>query len=248
MEFRQLLPESAAVDVAALLASADFGALAGEGRPYTLANFVSSADGRAAFHGRSGPLGDPADRELFHGLREQVDAIFAGTGTLRAERYGPTMRDPEGRGRREQAGKRPAPLACVVTRSGNVPADIPLFTSPESQIVLFSAVPVDLGGCKAQVELVRLDPGELTLTTVLRRLRSDFGVASLLCEGGPTTFGALLQERLIDELFLTIAPKLVGGGASPTISSGAELKEIEPMKVVWALEHDGALYMRYRLL
>ncbi len=217
MEFRQLLPEPAAVEVAALVASADLRALAGEDRPYTVANFISSADGRAAFHGRSGALGDPADRDLFHGLREQVDAVFAGTGTLRAERYGPLVRDPEGRRRREQAGRSPEPLACVVTRSGEVPSDIPLFTSPESQIVLFSSVPVDLGECKAQVELVQLDPAELTLTTVLGRLRSDFGVASLLCEGGPTVFGALLQERLVDELFLTIAPKLVGGGTSPTI-------------------------------
>jgi riboflavin biosynthesis pyrimidine reductase len=174
--------------------------------------------------------------------------VFAGTGTLRAERYGPTMRDPEGRRRRERAGRRPAPLACVVTRSGDVPADIPLFTTPGSQIVLFSPVPVDLGDCKAEVELVRLDPGELTLTTVLRRLRSDFGVASLLCEGGPTLFGALLQERLIDELFLTIGPKLVGGGSSPTISSGPELKELQPLEIVWSLEHENALYMRYRLL
>jgi 5-amino-6-(5-phosphoribosylamino)uracil reductase len=213
-----------------------------------VANFISSADGRAAFHGRSGALGNPADRELFHGLREQVDAVFAGTGTLRAERYGPLMRDPEGRSRREQAGKSPEPLACVVTRSGEVPSDIPLFSSPESRIALFSPVQVDLAHCTAQVELVRLDPGELTLTTVLRRLRSDFGVASLMCEGGPTVFGALLQERLVDELFLTIAPKLVGGGASPTISNGPELKELQPMEVAWALEHDGALYMRYRLL
>jgi riboflavin biosynthesis pyrimidine reductase len=128
-----------------------------------------------------------------------------------------------------------------------VATDIPLFTDPESRIVLFSAAPVDLGGCRAEVELVRLDPGELTLTTVLRRLRSDFRVASLLCEGGPTVFGSLLQEHLVDELFLTLAPKLVGGGASPTISSGTELKELQPMELVWALEHDSALYLRYRL-
>ena len=113
--------------------------------------------------------------------------------------------------------------------------------------MLFSAAPVDLEGCRAEVELVQVDPGELTLTTVLRRLRSDFGVASLLCEGGPTVFGSLLQEHLVDELFLTLAPKLVGGGASPTISSGTELKELQPMEVVWALEHGSALYLRYRL-
>ena len=82
---------------------------------------------------------------------------------------------------------------------------------------------------------------------MLRRLRSDFGAGSLLCEGGPTVFGSLLQEHLVDELFLTVAPKLVGGGAAPTISSGTELKQLQPMEIVWELEHDGALYLRYKL-
>jgi riboflavin biosynthesis pyrimidine reductase len=94
---------------------------------------------------------------------------------------------------------------------------------------------------------VSLDPGELTLTTVLRILRSDFGVASLLCEGGPTVFGSLLQEGLADELFLTLAPKLVGGGMSPTITSGSELMELQRLQIAWMLEHEGALYLRYRV-
>ena len=51
------------------------------------------ADGRAAFQGRSGQLGDPADRLLFHGLRGQVDAVFAGTKTLKIERYGRIIRE-----------------------------------------------------------------------------------------------------------------------------------------------------------
>jgi 5-amino-6-(5-phosphoribosylamino)uracil reductase len=247
VEFRQLLPEPDGVDVTALLAGLDLASAAGGERPYVVANFISSADGRAAFQGRSGQLGDPADRALFHGLREQADAVFAGTRTLKIERYGRLIRDPEARRRREQAGQSPEPLACVVSRSGEVPADIPLFSEHEARIVLFSSAPVDLGGCAAQVELVRLDPGELTLTTVMRRLRSDFEVRSLLCEGGPTVFGALLQEQLVDELFLTLAPKLVGGGASPTISSGTELKQLQAMQIVWTLERDGALYLRYRL-
>jgi riboflavin biosynthesis pyrimidine reductase len=58
-------------------------------------------------------------------------------------------------------------------------------------------------------------------------------------------FGALLMERLVDELFLTIAPKLTGGGTSPAITSGPELPELQPLELVWALEHEGSLYLRY---
>lgn len=247
MEFRQLLPESEVVDGSALLAGMELSRLASDERPYVAVNFVSSVDGRATFQGRSGQLGDAADRFMFHGLRENVDAVFAGTGTLRSERYGPIIRDADGLRRREQAGLPAEPLACVVTRSGDVPFDIPLFTEPRSRIVVFSGVPVDVTGCPAQVELVQLDPAELTLTMVLRHLRRDFGVGSLLCEGGPTVFGAMLHEYLVDELFLTLAPKLVGG-TEPSITAGPELKELQPTNPVWALEHDGALYLRYRLL
>ena len=51
-------------------------------------NFISSADGRATFHGRSGQLGDDGDRAMFHGLREHVDAVLAGTRTIATESYG----------------------------------------------------------------------------------------------------------------------------------------------------------------
>ena len=66
--------------------------------------------------------------------------------------------------------------------------------------------------------MVHLDPGEFTLTTMMRRLRSAYDVRSLLCEGGPTLFGALLGEDLVDELFLSLAPKLTGGGMAPGIT------------------------------
>jgi 5-amino-6-(5-phosphoribosylamino)uracil reductase len=247
VEFRQLLPEPDQVDVGALLAALDLAVAAGPERPYIVANFIASADGRATFRGKSGALGDPADRVLFHGLRQQVDAVFAGTRTLMIERYGRMIRDPEARLRRELADRTPEPLAVVVSRSGEVPFDIPLFDEPEARVALFCCVPVDVSEATARVDLVELDPGELTMTTVMRHLRSDFGIRSLLCEGGPTVFGSLLDERLVDELFLTLAPKLVGGGPSPTISNGPELMELQPMELVWALENDGALYLRYGL-
>jgi riboflavin-specific deaminase-like protein len=246
LELAQLLPDPRAIGVAELLRAIDPAKLTAGERPYTLVNFVATADGRAAFDGRSGPIGGQADRELFHGLRERVDAVMAGTGTLRTERYGRMARDPERRRRRVAAGLAPEPIACVVTRSGDVPTDIPLFAEPEARIVVFTPTELDVSSCAAQVEVVRLDPGELTMTTAFRRLRADHGVQLLLCEGGPTVFGALLQEDLADELFLTLAPKLAGGGSGPPISSGPALPELCDLDLLWALEQQGSLFLRYR--
>ena len=247
MQFRQLLPSPDTVELAQLLAELELGQDAAAQRPYTVANFVASADGRAAFQGRSGALGDDGDQALFKGLRTTVDAVMVGTGTLRAERYGRMISDPDTRRRRTERGLAPEPIACIVTRSGAVPTDTPLFQQREARIVVFSPGELDDREASAAVELVRLDPGELTLTTVLRHLRSQLGIGSLLCEGGPTLLGALILERLLDELFLTIAPKLVGGGTSPTISSGPELPEPQPLALRSLLERHGSLFLRYSL-
>ena len=160
---------------------------------------------------------------MFHGLREHVDAILVGTGTLRTERYGRLVRDPERRRRRAGSGLRPDPLACIFSRSGDLPIDIPLFAEPGAPVVVFTPGHLDTSTVAADGRRGSARPGELTLTTMMRRLRSAYDVRSLLCEGGPTMFGALLQEGLVDELFLSVAPKLTGGGRSPGITNGPPL-------------------------
>ena len=85
--------------------------------------------------------------------------------------------------------------------------------------------------------------GRADLTALLGSLREE-GIRALLCEGGPTLHGALQVEGLVDELFLTIAPKLVGGEA-PRIVEGV-LPETAELELAWLLEHDGELFARYR--
>jgi 5-amino-6-(5-phosphoribosylamino)uracil reductase len=238
LNFTRLYPDPGTITLAELRDALSFPAL--EDRPYVIANFVASVDGRAAFQGRSGPLSDEGDRAMFHALRESVDAIMVGTGTLRVERYGSLIRDPEARQRRVDRGLEADPLACVVTRSGTLPLDIPLFA--EERVVVFAPNAIE------GVLTIELDPAELTLATVVRHLHAGYGVHSLLCEGGPTLFGSLIDEQLVDELFLTLAPKLVGGGSAPTITRGAELAEPATLEMRWVLERAGTLFHRFVVL
>jgi riboflavin biosynthesis pyrimidine reductase len=84
--------------------------------------------------------------------------------------------------------------------------------------------------------------GKADLPALLRSLR-DEGVKALLCEGGPTLHGALQAIGMVDDLFLTIAPKLVGGIA-PRILEG-DLPGLEELELTWLLEEDGELFARY---
>ncbi|HMJ03423.1 MAG TPA: dihydrofolate reductase family protein [Conexibacter sp.] len=247
MELRRLLPDPGPVDSAELLGDLGLAACAHAERPWLITNFATTADGRATIDGRSGAIGDDGDMEIFRRLRTQVDALLIGTRTLRIERYGRAVRRPELRAAREAIGLAPEPLFALVSRSGELPLDAPLFEVPEARIVAFVPTGTPPPQCAAQVELVALDATELTLTSAMRLLRADHGVRSVLCEGGPTLMSALLHERLVDELFLTLAPQLAGGGAGPTMSSGPPLAEPDELTLTWALERAGSLYLRYAI-
>lgn len=86
--------------------------------------------------------------------------------------------------------------------------------------------------------------GRADLPALLRSLREE-GVRALLCEGGPTLHGSLQAAGLVDDLFLTIAPKLSGGGVPPRILEG-ELDDVIDLELAWLLEEDGELFARYR--
>lgn len=86
--------------------------------------------------------------------------------------------------------------------------------------------------------------GPVDLVELLHSLRQERGIRALLCEGGPTLHGALQAHGLVDELFLTTAPKLTGGGA-PRILEG-ELPAVAELELAWLLEERGELFARYR--
>jgi riboflavin biosynthesis pyrimidine reductase len=192
-------------------------------------NMVASVDGRATLEGRTEALSNAADRAVFHALRTAVDAVLVGTGTLRAERYGRMVRRPDRQERRVRRGLPPEPISIVLSRSGDFPDDIPLFTDPDARLALYS-------GDDASAP-----------HRALEKAQAEHGVRSVLCEGGPTLNAALLAGDLVDELFLTITPVLAATASPLTIVEGAGGDPVQ-LEQVWALEGDGALFLRYRVV
>jgi 5-amino-6-(5-phosphoribosylamino)uracil reductase len=88
------------------------------------------------------------------------------------------------------------------------------------------------------------EPPPEDLPSVLASLRRDHDVQSLLFEGGPVLFNALLAEDLVDELFLTISPMIVGGDELG-ITAGPRLGTPLALTLVWTMEHEGNLLLRY---
>jgi 5-amino-6-(5-phosphoribosylamino)uracil reductase len=205
-------------------------------------NMIASVDGRIAVEGRSAPLGSPADRVLFHALREHADAVMAGAGTVRVERYGPIIKRAEVRERRRAEGLPPQPPAIIVSRSLSIDPSVPLLADPDSTVVVLTPAAGELLGCAARIEYVR----ESTLRAGLAEVRERFGVGRILCEGGPSLNGSLAEEGLIDEIFLAISPLLVGetAGARSFVEHGAPGTPL-PLELRALLAHSGQLFARY---
>jgi riboflavin-specific deaminase-like protein len=220
------------------------------GRPYVLLNMLSTADGRASIGGHSGPIGSRADRELFHGLRSIVDAVMVGAGTLRMERYGSIVPLQARRRLRRERGLSEEPLACVVSGRLSLPPDIPLLADPTARVVIVTSSAASLPDCAAQLDYVRTQrDGLLDLPAALAELRERFAVQTLLCEGGPHLGSQLLAAGLIDELFLSLAPKLAGGdpatGEALRILAGTQLEPPVKLELLGTLEHESLLLLRY---
>ena len=240
---RRLFPDPGPTTVEEQLGSYEPREEEREGRPFVAMNFAATVDGRATIGGVSGPIGSETDTAMLAGLRKRFDAVMIGAGTMRAERYGRLVKKQETRERREQLGLQSEPLMVIVSGRLDLPWDAPLFTEG-GQVLVFTVSEAEPPEVAASLEIVR-HQSFVDIVAALRHLRRERGIRALLCEGGPHLHGQLWAAGLVDELFLTTAPKLTGGDA-PRIVEGLEVPLAEELELAWLLEHDGELFARYR--
>lgn len=239
-----LFPERRRTSPEEMASGLRLGDQAPAGRPYLVLNMVSSLDGRAVIDWRTKGLSTEVDRLLFHHLRTQADAVMVGAGTARIERYGRVAKSDELRDKREREGLARDPLAVVVSGRLDLPADLPLLNEPEQEVLIATASDAVLPGLGEQVGYARVGDD---LPLLMARLREDHGIRSVLCEGGPTLNSFLLAAGLVDELFLTLNPKLAGGAAALTIVAGRELVDPAELSLISVAEGGGDLFTRWRV-
>jgi riboflavin-specific deaminase-like protein len=198
-----------------------------EERPFVATNFAVTVDGRATIGGKSGAIGSDTDTEMLVRLRGRFDAVMIGAGTMRVERYGGVA----------------TPLMVLVSGRLDLPWDAPLF-GDDGRVLIFTASETEPPETAADVEVVRHE-GSVDLVAALRHLREEQDVRALLSEGGPHLHSQLWAAGLVDELFLTTAPRMTGAEA-PRILEGKPLPGPTELELAWLLEDDGELFARYR--
>ena len=212
--------------------STSYGGGLGLARSALYANFVATIDGIAAIAdvpASSKIIGgqDEGDRFVMALLRASADAVLTGAGTFRQHRgpwtapaIVPGSADAFAELRRRE-GRRESPVLAIVTASGEVEP------KPGQETIVLTtekgapSVPAGFS------EVLAIGDGdEVDAAGAIAALR-ERGFDRILTEGGPNLMGRLLAARLVDELFLTIAPVFAGGGTRPgersTFAPGIEL-------------------------
>jgi riboflavin-specific deaminase-like protein len=217
-------------------------------RPYLYVNMVATADGAAHLSGRTKGMGGEADRLAFRRLRESCDVVLVGAGTVRAEGYGPPRLDAEAQARRRRRGLEPLPRLAVVSARLQLDPALRVFSDPDRRPLVITtedADPARRRALEAVAEVVACGRDTVDLPSALRWLHAR-GARWVLCEGGPTLNGTLLAAGLVDELFLTLAPLLVGGGAG-RIAAGPALGPVR-LQLKELREYQGELLARYAVV
>ncbi len=243
---RQLVPHPDDVDVLAQFESDD--RPPPDDRPWVMVNMIASIDGATAVDGLSGGLGGPGDKEVFRAVRSLPDVILVAAGTVRAEGYGPPRPSEEVQRRRRARGQHATPRFAIVTRRLDLDPDAPLFRDAvaDARPLILTTDEAAAGApaaLRAVAEVRATGASSVDLPRALRRLRTEGTASVVLCEGGPSLNGALVEQHLVDELCISVSPLLVGGDAV-RLAHG-ERATPTAFTLTRALEDDGMLFLRY---
>lgn len=163
----------------------------------------------------------PADKARLGEIRAQHDAILAGRGTVSADTMSMRISSEKLRADRVQRGLPPEPLRVVISNAGKIDPLWKIFQHTGSPIVILSTtrMPQKLRATLAPLcDLHLYESAFVPLPAALSMLRAEYGVKSLVCEGGGALLRSLAAAGFLDEIHLTLAPVLFGGAAAPTLS------------------------------
>jgi riboflavin biosynthesis pyrimidine reductase len=218
---------------------------AGRDRPFVRCNMISSLDGAISLNGRSGMLGGPGDRRVFQVLRSLTDVVLVGAGTMRSENYGPATLDDQLQRQRLERGQTAVPPIAVVTGSANLDWSSPFFTEAEERPIVFTTRSSDEGARKRAGEVadVVLSEGDRVDPIAALDHLHQRGLNSVLLEGGPGLNADVVHATALDELCLTLSPRIVAGDG-PRVLAGPELSSPMNVDIIHLLEEERFLFYR----
>ncbi|MDO5634216.1 MAG: dihydrofolate reductase family protein [Micrococcus sp.] len=219
-------------------------------RPWVRMMVISSADGAVSVQGQSGALGSPADQRVFALARRTADAIVVGAATVRAEGYAGALVDDDAQRWRHEQGRAAHPVPVLITGSMSIPASDPFFTqAPRRPLVATTRAALHAHPERADrldevADVVACGERSVDPTTLVEQL-GERGVDVVHVEGGPGVYTSVAAAGVLDEVQLSLSPRLVAGDASRILASEADAALSLSLRLEHVMEEDGMLLLRY---
>ena len=227
-----------------------------EGLPFVYLNAAITADGKLAPANRQFvPFSSKRDQDLLIELRTRCDAVMAGARTVDSCSINLGPGGKKYRDLRERNGLAPYNLRVVVSGSGTLNPNAEVFRHK------FSPVVVLVSGRASKGRVSRLKnlgafvkvcgAGEIDFRYALRWLRKEWNVQRLLCEGGGEINSALLRQDLVDQIYLTLCPIILGGRQAPTLADGMGVERLDHatrLKLKFANRAGNELFLVYSVV
>jgi riboflavin-specific deaminase-like protein len=185
-------------------------------------NFALTWDGKVSTRNFTpSDFSSPLDKHRLLEIRAGGDALLVGARTISADNMTMGLPDPELRAARLRRGQSEYPLRVIVSNSGEISPDLRLFSFDYSPVVIFSTARMSAVRRKELEKFATVrcsESSQLDLREALAILRREYGVKKVVCEGGPRLFRALLEQGVVQEVNLTLCPRIFGGQSAPTLT------------------------------
>ncbi len=219
-----------------------------------MVNFAVTWDGKISTRNRTpSDFSSKRDKQRLLEIRSTGDALLVGRATIAADNMRMGLPDATLREARLRRGQTEFPIRVIVTNHGKLDPTLEVFQYDFSPIHVFSTQQMPMlvrQRLKTKATLHIQNGDSLKLGKVLETLRRDSGVNRVVCEGGPTVFKALLADDLVDEICLTLCPRIFGGARALSLSGvpgdflpKSTMCQISAMEVV-----EDECFLRYQVI
>ena len=224
-------------------------------RPFIFVNIAMTADGKiTTANRRVEAFSSARDRQHMLELRAQADAVMAGARTVDLNPVTMSAGGERYRRLRMQRGLARYHLRVVVSGAGTLDPGAKIFERPFSPIIILTterASPQRLQALRRRAqEVIVCGESQIDFGQAFRSLSEKWNVQRLLCEGGGELNDALFRAGLVDELHLTICPRIFGGRSAPTLADGLgqlKLADATALELKSAKRYADELFLVYRI-
>ena len=219
-----------------------------------MATFAMTVDGKITTRNFS-PVDFTSREDKAHLMRQRSlgDAVLIGHTTLERDNVRLGLPQSELREARIKRGQTPYPLRVIVSNEGKIDSRLNIFQTDISPVIIFSTTRMPRKFRSALMEKATLHLSKsrhVDLAAMLQTLRKEYQVRTIACEGGATLFRSLLEQNLVDQLSLTLAPYLFGGANAPTLTGLSKefLPKSVPCRLIDMRVIGDECFLRYRIM